>query len=275
MPVTFTEENHRYTSHEGEVYTSVTALLKKFTPPFDADYWSAYKALQAVLGEKGEWEKYKRKVGGWENVVTAARLDKKFPYRKQVLAKKRDILQSWEENKEDALAKGTAFHKMKEAAVKEKIVYTPELREIPVVSGEDILQIANFEDDGLYPELIVYNDEWKIAGQADWVMKQKRKVDIKDYKTSKDIKRDSFQNSKLLYPVHHLPNANFYVYSLQLSLYARMIEAKGFSIGQLSIEHVDKNTFKTIEIYPVNYYKKEAEDIITEHVRAIKKKKKP
>jgi hypothetical protein len=273
MPVTFTEENHRYTSHEGEVYTSVTTLLKKFTPPFDADYWSAYKALQAVLGERGEWEKFKRKVGGWENVVTAARLDKKFPYRKEVIEKKREILQMWEETKEDALTKGTAYHKMKEAAVKEKIVYTPELREVPVVSDVDILQLQNFDDDGLFPELVVYNDEWKIAGQADWVMKQKRKVDIKDYKTSREIKKTGFQDSKLLYPVHHLPNANFYVYSLQLSLYARMIEAKGYRIGQLSIEHVDKNTFKTIEIYPVNYYKKEAEDIIAEHVRASKKRK--
>lgn len=274
MPVTFTESDHKYTSHTGDVYISVTTLLKKYTPPFDADYWSAYKALQAVLTRHGIWVEYKRKAGGWENVVNYARLvDKKFKYRSEVIEEKKLILQSWDDTKDDALRKGTAYHKMKEDGVKNKIVYTPDLREVPVVSDVDILMAQNFDDDGLYPELILYNDDWKIAGQADWVMKHGRRIDIKDYKTSKEIKKTGFQDSVLLPPVSHLPNANFYTYTLQLSLYALMMEVQGYTVGNLSIEHVDKNTQKTIEIYPAEYLKKEAQLIVDAHISETKKKK--
>jgi hypothetical protein len=270
MPVVFTEQDHKYTSHAGEVYISVTTLLHKYTPPFDADYWSAYKALKEVLTRHNQWSGYKESVGGWENVVVSAREDKGFPYRAEVVAEKKRILQMWEDNKDDALNKGKAYHKMKEAAVKDKIIYTPDLREVPVVSNTDIL--VGDGNDGLYPELILYNDDWKIAGQADWVLIQGKKVDIKDYKTSREIKKESFMESKLLAPLDHLPNANFWLYSLQLSLYALIMEEQGFQIGKLSIEHVDKVTQKTIEIYPVDYLKTEVK-LLVEHYNDRKRKK--
>jgi hypothetical protein len=260
MPVTFTEKDHRYTSHTGEAYISVTTLLHKFEPPFEADYWSAYKAIKAVLERKGEWNDYKKNVGGWENVVAATRLNKSFPYRKEVVEEKRKILESWEDNKNDALTKGSAYHKMKEAAVKAKIVYTPELVEVPVLQGIDVL--AGNVPDGLYPELVLYNDDWGIAGQADWVMVRGKRVDIKDYKTSKEIKKEGFMEARLLPPLGHLPAANFWVYSLQLSLYALMMEEKGFEIGRLFIEHVDKNTQAPLGMYPTEYMRNEAKAIV-------------
>jgi hypothetical protein len=270
MPVKFTEKDHRYTSHTGERYISVTTLLHKFEPPFDADYWSAYKAIKAVLERKGTWNAYKEEVGGWENVVVVTRQNKLFPHRAEVIAEKRAILQQWEDNKRDALQRGSAYHKMKEAAVKAKIVYTPELVEVPVLQGVDVLS-GSFSD-GLYPELILYNDDWKIAGQADWVMIQGKKIDIKDYKTSKEIKREAFMDAKMKSPVDYLPACNFTTYSLQLSLYALMMEEKGFEVGRLSIEHVDKLTQKTISLYPVEYMRKEVKAIV-EYYRETQKKK--
>lgn len=271
MPVTFDESAHRYTSHKGEVYTSVTTLIKKFTPPFDADYWSAYKALKAVLSKTGEWDSYKRKAGGWENVVVFARsVDKDFKYRKEVVEEKKRLLSEWEQTKETALVKGTEYHKMKEKRVKENVVYGPDMKEVSVLSGIDLLSAQDFEADGLYPELILYNDSWNIAGQADWVMKNGKTVHIKDYKTSKEIAKTAFQNQSLLPPVSHVPNCNYYTYSLQLSLYALMLEEHGYKIGNLAIEHVDKETFETIEMYPIEYMKKEAKDIVKHHLKNVK-----
>jgi hypothetical protein len=268
MPVTFNEEAHRYTSHNGRVYTSVTSLIKKYTPPFDADYWSAYKALKAVLSETGEWDSYKKKAGGWENVVAFARsVDKDFPYRKQVIQKKKEILAEWEANKENALSKGTEYHKMKERHVKEKIVYSPDMQEIQVLSGVDLLAAQQFSDNGLYPELIIYNDDWEIAGQADWVMKVGQTVHIKDYKTSKEISKTAFQSQCLMHPLSSIPNANFYTYSLQISLYALMLEQKGYKVGNLAIEHVDKETFETIGMYSVTYMRKEAIKLVKHYVK--------
>lgn len=271
MPVTFNEEAHRYTSHTGEVYTSVTTLIKKYTPAFDADYWSAYKALKSVLSEAGIWDEYKKKAGGWENVVIYARsIDKDFKYRKEVIQKKKEIVAEWEANKETALSKGTEYHKMKEKHVKEKIVYSPEMTEIKVVSGVDLLAAQDFSGDGLYPELMIYNDKWQIAGQVDWVMRVGKTVHIKDYKTSKEISKTPFQDQMLLAPISHLPNANFYTYSLQLSLYARMLEEFGYVVGNLAIEHVNKETFETIEMYPVEYLKKEADSVIKHYIKSRK-----
>lgn len=272
MPVTFNEEAHRYTSPTGEIYTSVTTLIKKYTPPFDADYWAAYKALKAVLTGTGEWDSYKKKAGGWENVVVFARsVDKEFPYRKQVIEKKREILAEWESNKENALSKGTEYHKMKEQHVKEKIVYSPEMTEIKVLSGVDLLAAQDFSNNGLYPELMIYNDDWRIAGQVDWVMKVGKTVHIKDYKTSKEISKTAFQSQCLLPPLSSVPNANFYTYSLQISLYALMLEQNGYQIGNLAIEHVDKETFETIAMYPVEYMKKEVTKLVKHHVKGMKK----
>lgn len=271
MPVTFTEKDHRYTSHTGETYISVTTLLHKFKPPFDANYWSAYKAIKAVMERKGRWGEYKESVGGWENVVHATRLNKQFPYRAEVIEEKKKILQEWENNKNDALAKGTAYHKMKEAAVKSKIVYTPDLREVPVMSGVDIL--SSLAGDGLYPEQVLYHDDWKIAGQADWILIQGKEVDIKDYKTSKEIKKEGFRESRLLAPVDHLPNANFWEYCLQLSLYGLMMEEKGYKVRNLAIEHVDKVSQQTLAMYPAEYMKKEAKAIVDYYVSERKKKK--
>lgn len=271
MPVTFDESAHRYTSHKGEVYTSVTTLIKKFTPPFDADYWSAYKALKAVLSKTGEWDSYKRKAGGWENVVVFARsIDKGFKYRKEVIDEKKRILSEWEQTKETALVKGTEYHKMKEKRVKENVVYGPDMREVSVLSGIDLLSAQDFEADGLYPELILYNDSWNIAGQADWVMKNGKTVHIKDYKTSKEITKTAFQDQSLLPPVSHVPNCNYYTYSLQLSLYALMLEEHGYKIGNLAIEHVNKETFETIEMYTIEYMRKEAKDIVKHHLKNVK-----
>lgn len=271
MPVTFDESSHRYTSHSGDSYISVTTLIKRFTPPFDADYWSAYKALKAVLSKTGEWDSYKKKAGGWENVVVFARsVDKDFRYRKEVIEEKKRILAEWQDTKEEALSKGTEYHKMKEQHVKEKIVYSPEMKEISVLSGVDLLAAQDFEKDGLYPELILYNDEWKIAGQADWVMKVGKTVHIKDYKTSKEISKTAFQEQCLLPPLSHIPNANFYTYSLQLSIYALMLEQAGYKIGNLAIEHVGKEDFKTIEMYPTEYLKKDASKMIKHYLKTLK-----
>jgi len=271
MPVTFSEDEHKYTSHDGGTYISVTSLIKKYTPPFDADYWSAYKALKAVLSRHKEWESYKKKAGGWENVVIFARsVDKEFKYRPEVVEEKKKILQDWESTKEVALSKGTEYHKMKEKHVKEKIVYSPEMTEVKVLSGVDLLGAQDFNDNGLYPELILYNDDWKVAGQADWVMKMGKTVHIKDYKTSKEITKQAFQDQTLLAPLSHIPNANFYTYSLQLSLYALMLEESGYKIGNLAIEHVDKETFETIEMHPVEYLKKDAVKLIKDYLKSKK-----
>lgn len=255
MGVTFDEKAHKYTSTSGEEYISVTTLIKRYVPPFDSHYWSTYKAVKEVMIRKGEWATYKANCGGWENVVAFVRMDKKFPYRTEVMEVKQRLLKEWADNARDSAAKGTAFHKKKEASDRSDGLTTYRGKQHAVHSG-DPLKARGFDDrEGLFPELLIYDDELKVAGTSDWVLRESGVVHIKDYKTSKTIDKMGFMDTTLLHPVNDVLNANFYVYTLQLSLYAYMLERKGYTIGDLSLDHIDKETHKLIDNYPTVYYK--------------------
>lgn len=270
--VSFNEATHTYTNASGEKYISVTTLLNKYKPPFDAHYWSTYKAMKAVLESKGEWNDYKKKCGGWDKVVEFVRyVDTKFPYREEVKKVKHEILKSWNENKKYAADKGTAFHKKKEDEANQKgYEYNGTL--YPIL-GSKPLETPDYTVYGMFSELLLYNHEFKLAGQADVVVQAGRCINIFDYKTSKSIDKEAFQDQKLLYPVDNLPNANYYLYALQLSIYAFMMELKGYDIGRLQIEHIDRESHEVIALYPVDYYKKEAELLIKHYCEERDKSK--
>ena len=265
MAVSFDEASHTYTSDKGENYISVTTLISKYTPPFDAHFWSTYKAVKAVLEKYGEWNSYKAKAGGWENVVAYVRhVDKAVPHKEEIMLKKMQILQGWDEEKNSAAAKGTTFHKERDAA--DKATGTTAHGGV-IYNVATIRQLEVTSPDGVYPELLIYDDEWKLAGQADWVLKVGSQISIKDYKTSKDIKKSGFQSEMLYHPVSHIPNANFWKFTLQLSLYGAMLERRGFQVKDLWIEHVT-----TGEDHVVDYYKNEAEELIKHWIETKRKK---
>lgn len=271
MPVTFDEARHLYTSTVGKNYISVTTLIKKYTPPFDSHYWSTYKAMKQVLEAKGEWATYKAKAGGWENVVAHIRhVDKTFPHASEVLVAKKQLLKMWADNRDESARKGTEFHKSKELADRTagSVVHHKTKYPTVVLTMEELMKYAG---DGVITEFLLYDDELEIAGQADWVLKSGNEICIKDYKTSKEISRVPFQDECLMHPVSHLPNANFYTYSLQLSLYGWMLERIGFRITELSLEHIDKVTGETLKIYPVEYLRNEIIELVNHHCATKKK----
>lgn len=278
MPVVFDEASHRYTSHKGHEYISVTSLIKQYTPPFDADFWAAYKALKDVLTAKGEWREYLDKVGGWENVVAAARMDKTFLHKKEVSVRKKEYLAEWDENRDKAARAGTKFHKAREEETKKDLVFDDTF--IPVIGEIDLLQVNETSrkiglpkiTDGLCTELLLYDDELEVAGQADWVLLKDGEVFIKDYKTSKEIKMKPFGEEVLLHPLETFPNCNFYIYSIQLSLYAFILERAGYKISRLTIEHIDRSTFETIATYPAEYHRDAVIKLLT-HYSASREKK--
>lgn len=274
MPVVFDEASHRYTCHKGYDYISVTTLIKQYTPPFDADFWSAYKALKEVLTAKGEWRAYLDKVGGWENVVAAARMDKGFKYKKDVVARKKEFLKEWDENRDNAAKAGTKFHKAREAETKKDLLFDDTF--IPVIGGDDVLSLNRLSGkkitDGLCTEMLLYDDELEIAGQADWVLLKDGEVFIKDYKTSKEIKMKPFGEEVLLHPLESFPNCNFYIYSIQLSLYAFILERAGYKISRLTIEHIDRSTFETIATYPTKYHREAVIKLLTHYCASREKK---
>lgn len=193
--VTFNEAAHEYKNQEGSKYTSATTLISKFKQPFDT------VAVSTA---------YARKHGNTPEYWQA----------------------KWADISAKACAKGTAFHKLKEDIMLNSAAIIQEEKAIPVQ------KITSFTEpnidyallpDGVYPELLMWNHYWHIAGLADIVTIDGDYFDIDDYKTNKKIDQASFKHPKtgykmMKYPLSHVMDCNFMHYSLQISLYAFMLE---------------------------------------------------
>lgn len=263
MAVVFHPHDHTYWNEQGIQYLSVTTLIKKYTPPFDEDYWSSYKALKDVLSRAGVWSVYKERAGGWEFVLDYCRKIPNFPYRDAIIQRKKYYVADWRQNGEDARERGTSYHNKAEQTTKLTGLVLDDKREVEVISGKDILSAPDMKALSLHPELLLYNDKYRIAGTADWVLRDGGRIKIKDYKTSREISKEAFREETLYAPLTDLPNANYYTYSLQLSIYAFMCECKGYKIDGLSIEHV-VNEYETI-IHPITYLRKEVHALLKDY----------
>jgi hypothetical protein len=84
-------------------------------------------------------------------------------------------------------------------------------------------------------EWTVYYEEIKIAGSIDMVYKDKETGHLKiyDWKRAKEIKRFDYKNGTN--PIlGHIPNSNFWHYSLQLNIYKAILEQKyGYVVSEL------------------------------------------
>lgn len=230
----FKESNHTYTSVDGINYISGTSFIKKFCKPFD----------RIKIGTK---------------------------YAKKNKKTLEEVLAEWEKLGSEAIKKGMAFHKMKETELLDlnDMIIEDEVHNIypPEYIGGDKINNSLKLEPGVYPELIVWSDRYHIAGQADYVeITKSGKINIKDYKTSKEIKTESFadwkgQHQMMNFPFNNLQDCNFNHYALQLNLYAYLIKShnRDLEIGTLIIEHIigdyneETNTFEIKEIiqYPV------------------------
>lgn len=239
--VGYNDEKHVYVNKNTKrKYISVTTLIHKFVPEFKAAYWSTYKAIKDVIENKDPamWYKYKQQAGGWEKVV---------PYYKKnntnkSLANAVDLraawyLDQWDRTRDHACELGTAIHNELEGAA----YHSQQIKDEAVnydVSQENILVLQDFNSNRVYPELLIYNDEYMVAGQADKVFKRGNIVDIHDYKTCKKIDVEAFRGETLLAPFTNIPNANYWIYTIQLSMYGWMLEQLGYQVGELKMHWI-------------------------------------
>jgi len=105
-------------------------------------------------------------------------------------------------------------------------------------------------------EWSVYIEELKLAGQIDAVFR--RKSDgaffIYDWKRSKEIKYENqFQNC--LPPIDHLPDTNYWHYTLQLNIYRYILENyydMPVKDMYLIVMHPENKTFRKLRLNRMN-----------------------
>ena len=176
------------------------------------------------------------------------------------------LLTDWEEQGHVARVKGSKVHKDLEDEVnKAELIIAEDGTGYTPAPDAEVYDPISLEKNIVMTEVIIFNDKYQVAGMVDRVDKKGKVLNIIDHKTSKKITKIPFRDEMMYDPIQHLPNANYYEYSLQLSLYAWMLEQFGYKIGKLSIDHRNRDSGKLIETYPVNYLKTEIELILIHH----------
>lgn len=205
----FYEDDHIYTylendGSETEVGISVTTLIGKYENPFDEDKVATLKSVKEGIS-------------------------------------KQDILDRWHFGRDFSCSKGTHTHAYNEHLWRNEELYEYDKNSIISEFGYDVIapvwdklkQICdNFYNkfkDYLIPiglEQIVGSRDYDIAGSIDFLAYSKKldSIIIIDYKTNHEIRRESYNNLKMIDPLNDIPDCNYYHYCLQLAIYKLILE---------------------------------------------------
>ena len=225
--IQFFEEGHKYTilTEPNVKYTSVTTWNHSHFEKFDAD-----KIIENMMKGKGWKEGHKY----WG--LTAEQ-----------------IKAQWNSNKDAVSGAGTDLHFEIECFQNDKrfqFAYTnKELYEVYMTDNKESHDFKpiewqyfiNFVRD--FPELkpfrtewLIYDDDVKISGSIDMVYENPDgTLSIYDWKRCMSIEKTSGWNKYgIVDCINHLPDTNFWHYSLQLNIYKGILEKNyGVEISQL------------------------------------------
>jgi len=221
MSILFNAEDHSYKSIDDSEkidWISVTTLVSHFKKPFDS------KAVAQRVS--------KSKRSKWFGIAPV------------------EIENIWKAEANRATTLGTYYHNEREddlcslASMEREGVTIPIFPPLSEKAGVRHAPNQKLEP-GVYPEHMVYLRSAGICGQSDLVEVLNGKINIIDYKTNKEIKRESFVNweglsEKLTAPLSGIDDCNFNHYALQLSIYMYIILKHNPTLkpGKIFIHHV-------------------------------------
>jgi hypothetical protein len=246
--IEFDEPTHRYTINDVyEGWISCTGFLHMFFPHFDPD--STIKKMMK---------------------------SPKWPTSKYYGMSAKEIKDQWNSSGKDASEAGTAMH----LAIEMHHNGAEHLIEDSVKNTLEWKYFMNYWKDfgdQLEPyrtEWEVWSEEHKLAGSIDMIYKKKDGTyAVYDWKRSKEIKTtNDFENGYA--PVDHLPNCNYWHYTLQLNVYKWFLETfYGLEVSELCILifHPDNKNYRR---YRLNILENEVKDMLDCRLRAIKENSK-
>ena len=192
--IQFDDPTHTYTIDGDSSYISVTTWNHKHFKPFDAD-----KIIANMKRSRN-----------WSNSKYYGMTDK-------------EIKDSWEKNRDEAATSGTKMHYDIECYYNNMNVEN---------DSTEYQYFIDFKND--HPNLKPYRTEWtvfdedlKMAGSIDMVYENNDgTLSIYDWKRSKQIKKTNPFGSSINKLIDHIPDSNYWHYSLQLNTYKAILERK-------------------------------------------------
>lgn len=274
--IAFNEEEHKYTyigdnpKYKKKPFVSATTFIGWFKNDFDGDYWSSYKAIKDHYSNISDrrWSQIKYAAGGWENVVQYY-LDNQhrasLHTRSDITNRKNAYLEEWALSGKIANEKGTGLHKdleddyfhSQQVIGENKKTYSVAKPQPNKENGYlGFYNLQEKEGQSIYPECVIYNLEYMISGMVDRVDRDGIYLDIVDYKTNIKIEKDAFMDQVLF--ILGIPDAKYYHYQIQMSLYGWMLEKFGYKVRSLTLEHLiteSRSSSKVLDTisYPMEY----------------------
>lgn len=149
-----------------------------------------------------------------------------------------EIKNRWKGIKDTACDFGIDSHKKIECFVKsDGNEYKDDelVKKFVLVSDLDIAKTKS--------ETIVFSNEYRIAGTADFIIDNGKSFDVYDLKTNKNFRINSKYNKFLYSPLSHLSECEYNIYSLQVSTYAYLYSSMtGKAVGTLNIFWLNRST---------------------------------
>ena len=194
--IVFDEEPHIYTvlTDPESKYTSVTTFIHQFFGHFDADL-----------------------------IITKMMKSVQWPQSKYFGQSPDEIKQLWKNNGLSASTAGTNMHKSIESfyngnQTMEDFANMPDLQHFITFYTEYGSNLQPYRS-----EWMIFDEQLKLAGSIDFVTQNDDgSLDIYDWKRSKEIKKENPWQSGL-YPINHIPDSNYWHYSIQLNLYKALL----------------------------------------------------
>jgi ATP-dependent exoDNAse (exonuclease V) beta subunit len=242
LQIEFDEPTHRYTVNgSSDGWTSCTGFLHSFFPHFDPD-----------------------------TTIKKMMKSPKWPQSKYYGMTASEIKNQWNSSGKDASEAGTAMHLGIEmfhngADVDDSVKDSVEWKYFQNYwkeCGEDLEPFRT--------EWEVWSEEHKLAGSIDMIYKRKSdgKYIIYDWKRSKEIKTtNTFENGYP--PLDHLPNCNYWHYTLQLNVYKWFLETfYGLEVAELYliILHPDNTNYRRLRL---NILSDEVQEMLNCRKRAV------
>lgn len=242
--ITFQEEGHKYTisCDPDTKYTSVTTLIHSHFPKFDAD---------AVIDKMMNGKNWKEGHKYWGMT-------------------KQQIKDQWSQNGKNVSQAGTDMHFNIECFMNNDVISYPYTHEtldnhfVSDASGKhDVVEWKYFmkfikDHPDMKPyrtEWLVYDEDLKLSGAIDMVYENPDgTLEIYDWKRSKDISAvNQYNQFATTDCISHMPDSNFWHYSLQLNTYRQILHRKyGKKVTALRLVRLhpdaEEETYEIIDV---------------------------
>jgi hypothetical protein len=240
----FDEPTHVYTiKGDSKGWVSCTGFLHSFFPHFDAD-----DTIKKMMRSK-KWPESK-----WYGMTASA------------------IKAAWEANGREASEAGTAMHLGIEMVMNgaEKDV----VPEVKLTKEWEYFWKYWKKDSEIWEpwrtEWEVWDEELKLAGSIDMIYRNKKDgtFAIYDWKRAKEMKMENPFGTGYG-PVAHLPDTNYWHYTLQLNMYRWLLEKHyNLKISEMALVVLHPNN-RTYHKYVLNRLTDEIEGMVDARRRAV------